>query len=293
MRVPLFIDAFWGPGYVCLVRHLPGWILVWALTAGVVLAAPAERGPAKPKPSKPLPSAELADLRAKLLGEDVGAAIGAAQRLGDSGNRQAAEPLAELLAIGTLPNVAVEALAGLEKLRDPKTLQVLTLYTGNRQRPGAQGGAQGAGGRSATRACPGVLIERLGDSAPEVRAVAAETLAERKDARAATRLFKLVAKNDAGAAAPLGQLIKPDNVPQLAELRGRVDDAVLATALGEFLKRPEVADRLRVDVIRTLARMPGAAATTALVEYLASIPEKDNRPSRGEAQKLVDSRGPQ
>jgi HEAT repeat protein len=278
---------------VCLVRHLPGWILVvWALAAGEVLAAPAERGEAKPKPPKPLPSAELADLRAKLLGEDVGAAVSAAQRLGDSGSKQAAEPLAELLAIGTLPNVAVEALGGLEKLREPKTLQVLTLYTGNRNVPVRKAALKALAALGDARVS-GVLIERLGDSAPEVRTVAAEELAERKDARAATRLFKLVAKNDAGAAGPLGQLIKADNVPQLAELRGRVDDAVLATALGEFLKRPEVADRLRIDVIRTLARMPGAAATTALVEYVASIPEKDNRPSRGEAQKLVDSRGPQ
>jgi HEAT repeat protein len=234
----------------------------------------------------------MADLREKLLGEDVGGAISAAQRLGDSGQKQAAEPLGELLAIGTLPNVAIEALGSLEKLHDSKSLQVLTLYTGNRNVTVRKAALKALAALNDPRV-PGVLIERLGDSASEVRAVAAERLAERKEPRAADRLFKLVAKNDAGAAAPLGQLIKPDNVPQLAELRGRVDDAVLATALGEFLKRKDVADRLRVDVIRTLARMPGAAATTALVEYVASIPDRDNRPSRGEAQRLVDTRGPQ
>jgi HEAT repeat protein len=259
---------------------------------GQAAAAPASGAAARSKPSKPLPSAELADLRAKLLGEDVATAVSAAQKLGDSGAREAAEPLAELLAIGTLPNVAVEALTGLEKLRDPKSIQVLTLYTGNRNVPVRKAAVKALAALADPRVA-GVLIERLGDSAAEVRAVAAETLADRKDMRAGPRLFKLVAKNDAGAAGPLGTLIKPDNVPQLAELRGRVDDAVLATALGEFLKRPEVADRLRVDVIQTLARMPGAAATTALVEYLTSIPEKDNRASRGEAQKLVDARGPQ
>lgn len=274
------------------MRHLAGWIIVWALAIGNVAAAPASRDRAKPKPSKALPSAELADLRAKLLGEDVATAVSAAQRLGDSGAKEAAEPLAELLAIGALPNLAVEALAGLEKLRDPKSIQVLTLYTGNRNVPVRKAAVKALAALNDPRVS-GVLMERLGDSAPEVRSVAAETLADRKDARAAPRLFKLVAKNDAGAAGPLGMLMKPDNVPQVAELRGRVDDAVLATALGEFLKRPEVADRLRVDVIRTLARMPGAAATTALVEYLTSIPEKDDRASRGEAQRLVDSRGPQ
>jgi hypothetical protein len=137
----------------------------------------------------------------------------------------------------------------------------------------------------------GVLIERLGDAAPEIRASAATALAARREERAAGRLFKLVAKNDAGAAAPLGTLIAANDVPKLAELRGRIDDAVLATALGEFLKRNDVADRLRIDVVRTLARIPGAPATTALVEYLASIPEKDSRASKDETQKIVDARG--
>jgi HEAT repeat protein len=274
---------------VCLVRHLPGWILVWALVAGDVAAAPESGSPAKPKPPKPLPSAELADLRAKLLGEDVAQAVSAAQRLGDSGDREAAAALGELLAIGAVPNLAIEALTGLERLRDPKSIQVLTLYTGNRNVPVRKAAVKALGALSDSRV-PGVLIERLGDSAPEIRKVAAETLAARGEGRAAPRLFKLVAKNDPGAAAPLGFLIKPDSVPQLAELRGRIDDIVLAEALGEFLKRRDVADRLRVDVIHTLARMPGPGATTALVEYLTSIPEKDSRLSRAEAQKVVDSR---
>ena len=66
---------------------------------------------------------------------------------------------------------------------------------------------------------------------------------------------------------------------------------MLATAMGEFLKRPEVPDRLRLDVVRTVGRLPGAGATAALVEYLASVPEKDRRPSRDEAQRLIDQRG--
>jgi HEAT repeat protein len=264
--------------------------VVWALAVGDVAAAPATGAAARSKPPKPLPSAELADLRAKLLGEDAAIAVRAAQKLGDSKDKEAAEPLAELLAVGTLPDVAVEVLAGLEKLRDPKAIQVLTLYTGNRNVPVRKAAVKALAALPDARVA-GVLIERLGDSAAEVRAAAAEVLADRKEARAAPRLFKLVAKNDAGAAGPLGTLIKADNVPQLAELRGRVDDAVLATALGEFLKRPEVADRLRVDVIHTLGRMPGPPATAALVDYLTSIPEKDDRASRAEAQKLVDARG--
>ena len=50
-------------------------------------------------------------------------------------------------------------------------------------------------------------------------------------------------------------------------------------------------DKLRVDVLRTISRLGGASATTALVEYVASVPAKDDRPSKREAQKLLDERG--
>jgi HEAT repeat protein len=260
-----------------------------AKTAAKTAARTPATTAAKPR-AVPLSAAEIGDLRKKLLGEDAAAATDAARKLGDSAARNAAPPLTDLLAVGTIPTLAVEALAALEKIREPKAIQVLTLYAGNRNVPVRKAAVRALGVLPDGRVA-GVLIERLGDSAPEVRAVAAQALAARKDPRAAVRLFKLVAKNDAGAAEPLGVLISPDDVPRLAELRGRIDDAVLASALGEFLKRPDVPDRLRVDVVRTLARMPGAPATTALVEYLATIPEKDTRPSKDEAQRIINSRG--
>lgn len=250
-------------------------------------------GEAKPRTkAAPLSASAVAELRTQLLGADAGAASAAAQKLGASGGGNAAAPLIELLAMGTTPPLAVEALGALGKLRAPKGIQVLTLYAGNRNEPVRKAAVEALAALPDSRVSA-VLSERLGDSAAEIRAVAATALAARRDERAAGRLFKLVAKNDAGAAAPLGQLIAPSDVPKLAELRGSIDDGVLATALGEFLKRPGVPDRLRVDVVRSLSRVPGAAATTALVEYLASIPEKDNRASKDEAQKIVDARGGQ
>lgn len=292
-----FIDAFFATSYVCgvLQERVAGLIVVVVLggVAGNVRAAP---GPSQPagevKPAKPAPlsAAAISELRTQLSGTDPQAAIAAARKLGESSGNAAATPLTELLAMGTTPTLAVEALGALGKIRSAKAIQVLTLYAGNRNEPVRKAAVQALGALPDGRVA-GVLIERLGDSSPGIRAAAAEALAARKDERAAGRLFKLVAKNDAGAAAPLGTLIPPNDVPKLAELRGQIDDAVLATALGEFLKRPSVADRLRVDVVRTLGRIPGPGATTALVEYLASVPEKDTRPSKDEAQKTVDSRG--
>jgi HEAT repeat protein len=243
-----------------------------------------------PRRGPPLSAADLETARAALRGSDMAAAQAAIKKLAESRASNAAEPLVEMLAVGTSPALAQDALVAMAALEDPRAIQILTLYSGNRNIPVRLAALRALAALPDDRVA-GTLIERLGDSASEVRKVAAEALAARKDKRAGERLFKLVARNDVGAAAPLGILMAPDEAPKLAELRGRIDDPVLATALGELVKRPEVADRLRLEIVRTLGQIPGAASTAALVEYLASIPENDPRPSREEAQKLVDQRG--
>jgi HEAT repeat protein len=254
-----------------------------ALAVVVLLAGPLA---AAEKPAG-LAGEVVGQLGKELASEDDDVAIAAARRLGELG---AAGPLVSALSVGLRPAVAVEALTALAKPKDPRALAVLTLYAGNTNTPVRLAAVKGLGLVPDARAID-TLLERLGDGQPQVRAAAAEALAARKATRAEKRLFMLVARNDAGAAGPLGALLSPSAVPQLAELHGRVDDSVLATAMGEFLKRPDVPDRLRVDVVRTVGRLPGASATAALLEYLASVPEKDQRPSKEEAQRLLDQRG--
>jgi HEAT repeat protein len=250
-----------------------------------LVAAPA--GAAKPEAPTGLAGDVLGQLTRELASEDDDAAITAAKRLGDLG---ASGALVGALAVGLRPGVAVEALNALAKPKDPRALAVLSLYAGNVNLPVRLAAVKGLG-RLADARVVDILLERLGDNQPQVRAAAAEALAARKAARAEKRLFQLVARNDAAAAGPLGALANPAAIPRLAELHGRIDDNVLATALGEFVKRSDVPDRLRVDVLRTLGRLPGAIATAALVEYLASVPEKEQRASKDEAQKLLDQRG--
>jgi HEAT repeat protein len=260
----------------------------------VVLAMVLIGGPAVAKPAgKPRPAAPAGEGAARLAAE-LGAdkeetAVAAAKRLGDMG-AGGAEALISGLALGLRPAVAVEALNGLARLREARGLPVVSLAVGNTNPP-VRVAAVKALGRIADARGVDLLLERLGDPEAAVRAAAAEALAARKETRAEKRLFLLVGRNDAGAAGPLGALMAADAVPRLAELHGRIDDAVLATAFGEFLKRPEVPDRLRLDVVRTLAQVSDAAATAALVEYVASVPDRDTRPSKEEAQKALEQRG--
>jgi len=244
---------------------------------------------------KSLPAARLDAARGALAGEDDAAAIAAAESLGGSGAGNAAEPLAELLAAGATPartEATLDALAKLGTagaLTAPRAFEVLDLYAGHHAPEIRQRAVKALGTIKDPRVVP-TLLARLGDAAPGVRAAAGEALAARRERSATPRLFALLKRGDAGAASPLAALATPDLIPQVAELAGTVDDAVVATTLGDYAQRGDVPDGLRLDVVRTIAKLAGAEATTALVEYVASVPAKDDRPSKREAQKLLDER---
>jgi len=270
-----------GVIYERLVRS-PGLVLLTVFA----LAPPAMAAPR----GKALPPGALDKLRADLRGDSDDAAAAAAKQLGESGALAALESLTALLAAGTTPARAQAALNALGPWGTPKSLDVLLLYAGNRNNE-LRARAVKALGAFGDRRATAALLERLGDPTVTVRAAAAEALAARKEKQAVPRLLLLLKRNDAGAAGPLGVLAPHDLIPKIAELQGAIDDSVLATALGEYIKREDVADKMRVDVVRAIGGLQGAGATTALVEYIAVVPPKDDRPSRREAQKLLDERG--
>ena len=256
------------------------------------------RSAAKGASSPPaMPAARLETLRLALVGADDAAAIEAAGTLGDSRTPGAAEPLCEVLAEGAAPERLQAVLDALGKLgeahalhADQTTIDALTLYAGHRAPDVRRRAVKALGAVNDPRATP-ALLERLGDAASDVRAAAAEALAARHESKAARRMFALLAMGDAGVAGPLATLATPDMIPRIAELTGTIDDAVIADALGDYVKRADVPDKLRVDVLRTIGNLSGAVATTALVEYVASVPAKEDRASKKEAQKLLNQRG--
>jgi HEAT repeat protein len=244
-----------------------------------------------------LPADKLEGLRLALLGGDDASAVEAAGTLGASGTNSAAEPLIEILAAGATPARLQATLDALGKLgeahalrADQTTIDALTLYAGHRAPDVRRRALKVLGTLNDPQVTP-PLIERLGDAASDVRAAAAAALAARHEEKAAPRMFALLARGDGGVAAPLALLATPDMIPRIAELTGTIDDGIVADALGEYVKRADVPDKLRVDVLRTIGRLSGVVATTALVDYVASVPAKEDRPSKKEAQKLIDARG--
>jgi HEAT repeat protein len=199
------------------------------------------------------------------------------------------EQLTELLAAGTTPGRTLAALGAIAQLGDPRCLEAVALYAGHRRPEVRLEAVKALAAINDPRTVP-VLLLRLGDEAPEVRAAAGQALAARGESRAVPRLTGLVKRNDPAAAAPLGRLATPETIAELRERQGAIADPVLATVLGAYIKRADVGDGARIDLLRALGDLSSAEATAALRGYLASIPPRDNRASKREAQRLIDAR---
>jgi len=198
--------------------------------------------------------------------------------------------LVELLSAGTSPEKAAAALGALAKLADPRGLEAAELYSVHSRPELRVEAVKALAAISDPRAVP-PLLDRLGDESVDVRTAAATALADRREARAVPRLMRLVRRGDLGAAAPLGRLAPLEILVEMREQQGAIKDDVLATALGSSLRRDDVGDGVRIDTLHAIAKLHGVEATAAIVDYLASIPPRDNRASRREAQRLLDERG--
>ena len=263
-----------------------------AAARGAVAASAADEG-----------AAALDGERRALLGDDDAAAVKAAKTLGARKSAAATDVLLEVLATGTTPAVAEAVLGALGATADERAWDTLGLYAGHHnaairkaalrgltamkggKAPSADDAEPKGGDRTST-----LLVGALGDADAEVRAVAAEVLAARGDRSGLSRMMALLRDNEPGVAEPLGVLATPALIPEIAELLGAVNDDVLANTLGAALKRKDLAEPLRVDVVRTLAKIGGVTSTGILADFMATGPGKSDKPSKKEAQKVLDER---
>ena len=228
-----------------------------------------------------------------LEGDDDAAAEAAAVALGNGNDAQAVPLLVAALGKGAPPRVQAAMLAALGKKRDARAVGVLTLYTHNRNVEVRKQALAALGNVNDARA-NAPLVAALSDSDAEVRAAAAAAIAQRRQKGAEEQLIKLMQHKDMSAAGALAAVATPALAHRLSELIGQAPDPILCTALGEMLKRPDFGpDAIRVEVVRTLAKVPGVDSTAVLVEYIASTERDKARPSRAEAQRVVDERSRQ
>jgi HEAT repeat protein len=254
--------------------------------------APAPKGRAatkSAKPAKPV-KVDVAPLVKALGSASSEEAVRAADELGTSPDPAAHEALLDALAWGLPPAVAVNAFLALGQHPAPPDVVALARYAGHHN-PTVRGAALAALALYPDPAAKKLVVAGLHDETASVRAAAAAAAAKGHVREAIGPLFDLLARNEDAAAKALAQIADAELVRRIGDEFGKVPDPVLAQCLGGILKRQDFGpDTLRVEVVRALGKIQDAAALNALSDYVDATPKNPPRPSRDEAQKMVDAR---
>jgi HEAT repeat protein len=236
---------------------------------------------------------DLASLKAKAQADDDSAGEEASLKLSQSSDPKAVDAILDTLAVGASPRVQSALLGGLQGKKDARAVEALKHYARNRNVELRKKAVIALGELPDARAVP-PLLAALSDSLPEVRAAAANALGKRKEKSAEAKLIKLLGRNDASATGALAAIATPELAHRISEMLGQIPDALFCETLGAMLKRTDFGpEPIRVEVVKALAKVPGSDSTAALVEYMAATEKDKTRPSRLEAQKIVDQRSSQ
>lgn len=245
--------------------------------------------PAGKKAREAQAAVDPADALAPQLRAGPEPAAEAAQKLAALNTPRALEVLLDELALGLAPKSAAPLLSAVAAKKSAQAFDVLSLYARDRNPELRRISVEGLGEIAGPRVVP-VLIAALSDPVTEVRAAAAQALGKRREKSAEPQLLKLLAHKDSAAPEALGQIGGPETARGLSEMVGNVPDRLVVQTLGELLKRKDFGpDPLRLEVVKTLGKIPGSDALDVLSDYVKASP-KDKAPSRVEAGKIVEQR---
>ncbi len=225
-----------------------------------------------------------------LASPDPAVAAAAVQALAQTRSPANLDLLLDALSTGLHPQVATAAISAIAAYGEPRTFDALALHCRHRHND-VRRAAVAAVAQSRDKRADDVLLEALEDFAPEVRAEALAAVTRRKIRAAIPALLTLLERNDAGAAEALAAVGDAETARQIAERIGRIPDRALAQALGGLLRRKDFGpNEVRLDVVKTIGKLPGAVALPELELYLAKVPEEHKRPAGREARNLVETR---
>jgi len=270
------------------------WGLALGLAGGTASAQPAARKPAATRPAVPKTVAkqpgDLAADIAALAGTDVELAAHAADALGSYELPAAHDALLDALALGLAPPVAISAMTALAQHPAPADVVALRRYAGHHS-PSVRGTALTALAGYPDPSARAAIVAGLHDATGSVRNAAAAAAGRGRVRDAVDPMLLLLAKGEESSAKALAQLADPDLARKIADQYGKVPDASLALCLGLVLKRGDFGpDPARVEVVRAIAKIQDRAAVNQLTDYVDTTPKNPPRPSRQEAEMVIDAR---
>ncbi len=193
--------------------------------------------------------------------------------------------LAELLRSGRMDEVTDHALTALRGLAHASAIDVLVEFTHHR-RARARRLAYQALAAIDDRRIPSLLEQGLRDSDRNVRATAARALGEIGARQSVDTLFLAFDRGVVEAAGAIGKL---GNGGSLERFNGHLGNAPLSVMLSgyrEYLRRDDIADGVKVDIIHRLGEVSGPMVRAFLQRYLDTLPTR-GRASRGPIRTVV------
>jgi HEAT repeat protein len=253
-------------------------------------AAPAAKKASKKGKAAPVVKIDLSPTVAALNTGNNEAAAKAAELLGTSAEPAAHEALLDALAFGMPPSVSIAAIAALGMHPAPPDVAALVRYASHHN-SGVRSAALGALAMYPAAVARKALVGGLHDMNPAVRAAAGMAAAKGRAREAIEPLFELLARGEESAAKALAAMADVDLARKISEQLGKVPEPILAFTLGLVLKRADFGpDPARVDLVRAIGKIQDSSAVSALTDYIDATPKNPPRPSRQEAQKMVEVR---
>jgi hypothetical protein len=195
----------------------------------------------------------------------------AIEQVGVAGDASLIPPLAARIERGLPPELLDAAVDTLSVMARPEAGPVL-LQLASHRRAAIRAKAVAALVACHARGADGALINALRDLDPSVRAAAALGLGQLGARNAVDSLFLAFERGVAEAGASLGQLVNEQQIPRLAGYLGHTPFDMMTPAFDEIFARPDIAERVKLDLVNRFAELATAGVKTYLETLAASQP---------------------
>ncbi len=261
------------------------WAVIGLLFAAATLLSPASadaqrRGaprrapratPTEGEPTGPAPTvADLGEIVPRLSSSNPDEVREAIDLLSVIDHPNVVPPLAALLRSGQPDAITDRALEALRGLAAPTSLDVLTEFTRHR-RAGARRRAYLAIAAVQDRRVSTLLEQGLRDSDRAVRGACALALGTIGARGSLDLLFRAFERGVLEAATAIGKLGDSRSVPRFTEHLGQQPLSVMLTGYEQYLRRDDIDEQTKVDIITRLGEVSGAAVRQFLTTYQATL----------------------
>jgi HEAT repeat protein len=183
-------------------------------------------------------------------------------------------PIAELLRSGQPDVVTDRAIEALGQIAEPGGIDVLVEMTRHR-REGARRRAYQALAQIRDPRVPRLVEQGLRDSDRNVRGTAALALGELGARDSVDLLFHAFERGVIEAAVAIGKLGDARAARRFSELLGRHPLSVMLSGFEQFVRRRDLADDVKLEIVGKLGEVSGPMVKQFLREYLSTFAERD------------------